>query len=69
MLKDQPKTFYLEETEFFLIFVDLCIIVQFLQRKPQQYATVYQSFIIPYLHKAEHVLGNTPPIIRSLKLH
>jgi hypothetical protein len=26
-------------------------------------------FIIPYLYEAQHVLGNTPPIIRSLKLH
>jgi hypothetical protein len=30
---------------------------------------MYQNFIIPYLYKAQHVLGNTPPIIRSLKLH
>jgi len=51
-----------------LMFVDPCIIVQFLQ-KIQQDATVYQSFIIPYLNEAEHVSGNTPPIIRSLKLH
>ena len=25
-------------------------------------------FIIPYLYKAQHVSGDTPPIIRSLKL-
>jgi len=31
-----------------LMFVDPCIIVQFLQRKTQQDATVYQKFIIPY---------------------
>jgi len=30
---------------------------------------MYQNFIIPYLYEAQHVLGNTPPIIRSLKLH
>jgi len=30
---------------------------------------MYQNFIIPYLHEAQHVSGNTPPIIRSLKLH
>ena len=30
---------------------------------------MYQHFIIPYLHKAQHVSGNTLPIIRSLKLH
>jgi hypothetical protein len=26
-------------------------------------------FIIPYLYKAQHVLGDTLPIIRSFKLH
>jgi len=31
--------------------------------------TMYQNFIIPYLYEAQHVLGDTPPIIRSLKLH
>jgi hypothetical protein len=30
---------------------------------------VYQNFIIPYLYEAQHVSGDTPPIIRSLKLH
>jgi hypothetical protein len=30
---------------------------------------MYQHFIIPYLYEAQHVLGDTPPIIRSLKLH
>ena len=25
--------------------------------------------IIPYLYEARHVSGDTPPIIRSLKLH
>jgi len=28
-----------------------------------------QIFIIPYLYEAQHVSGDTPPIIRSLKLH
>jgi len=28
-----------------------------------------QNFIIPYLYEAQHVSGDTPPIIRSLKLH
>jgi len=51
------------------MFVDPCIIVQFIQ-KIQKDATVYQNvFIIPYLHEAQHVSGYTPPIIRSLKLH
>jgi hypothetical protein len=28
-----------------------------------------QNFIIPYLYEAQNVLGDTPPFIRSLKLH
>ena len=35
----------------------------------QQDARIYQNFVIPYLYEAQHVLGDTPPIIRSLKLH
>ena len=27
------------------------------------------KFIIPYLYEAQHVSGDTPPIIWSLKLH
>jgi hypothetical protein len=30
---------------------------------------MYQNFIIPYLYEAQHVLGDTLLIIRSLKLH
>jgi hypothetical protein len=30
---------------------------------------MYQNFIIPYLYEAQHVSGDTPPIIRSRKLH
>jgi len=30
---------------------------------------MYQHFIIPYLSEAQHVSGDTPPIIRSLNLH
>ena len=30
---------------------------------------MYQNFIIPYLYEAQHVSDDTPPIIRSLKLH
>ena len=30
---------------------------------------MYQNFIVPYLYEAQHVSGDTPPIIRSLKLH
>jgi hypothetical protein len=38
-------------------------------KKMQQDATTYQNFIIPYLYETQHVSGDTPPIIRSLKLH
>jgi len=37
-------------------------------KKIQQNATVYQNFI-SYLCEAQHVSGDTLPIIRSLKLH
>ena len=30
---------------------------------------MYKNFIIPYLYEAQHVSGDTPPIIRGLKLH
>jgi len=51
-----------------LMFVDPCIIVKF-TKKIQRYATVYQIFFISYLYEAQHVSGDIPPIIRSLKLH
>jgi hypothetical protein len=51
-----------------LMFVDPCIMVQFI-KKIQQDATMYQNFIILYLYETQHVSGDTPPIIRSLKLH
>jgi hypothetical protein len=35
----------------------------------QQDATIYQNFIIPYLHEAQHVSGDTSPVIKGLKLH
>jgi len=38
-------------------------------KKIHQDATMYQNFIIPYLYEAQHVSGETPPTIRSLKLH
>jgi len=50
------------------MFVDPCIIVQFI-KKIQQDATLYKNFIITYLYEAQHVSGDTPPIIRRLKLH
>jgi len=43
--------------------------IQFLGWKIQQDATMYQNFIIPYIYEAQHVSGDMPPIIRSLRLH
>ena len=61
--------FHTEVTKYIknLMFVDPCIIVQF-TKKIQQHATVYRNFI-SYLYEAQHVWGDIPPIIRSLKLH
>jgi len=39
-----------------------------IHKKIQQDAKIYQSFIIPYLYEAQHVSGDTPPIIRNIKL-
>jgi len=30
---------------------------------------MYQNVTISYLYEAQHVSGDTPPVIRSLKLH
>jgi hypothetical protein len=50
------------------MFVDPCITVQFTNKNPTRCNSV-SEFIIPYLYKAQHVSGDTPLIIRSLKLH
>jgi len=39
-----------------------------MKKNPERCKT-YQHFINPYLYEAQHVSGETPPIIRSLKLH
>jgi hypothetical protein len=39
------------------------------KRKIREDAKMYQNFTILYLYKAQHVSGDTPPIIGSLKLH
>jgi hypothetical protein len=44
---------------FELIFVDPCIILQFLQWKTQQDATVYQIFIISYFKWSSRRFGHT----------
>jgi hypothetical protein len=50
-----------------LTFVDPCIIVQLVKKNPTRCNNV-SHFIIPRLYGAQHVSGDTPPIIRSLKL-
>jgi len=42
--------------------------MQFIQKNPTRCKSV-SKFIIPYLYEAQHVSGDTPPIVRSLKLH
>jgi len=51
-----------------LTFLDPCIIVKFIKKNPTRCNNV-SNFINPYLYEAQHVSGDTPPIIRSLKLH
>jgi len=41
----------------------------FVKKNPTRCSNVIKLFIIPYLYEAEHVSGDTPPIIKSLKLH
>ena len=45
------------DRELDLMFVDPCIIVRLLQWKPQQDATVYQNFIIPYFKWSSTCFG------------
>jgi len=58
-----------DRQELNLTLVDACIIVQFIKKKTNKMQQCVHIFIIPYLYEAQHVSGNTPPIIRSLKLH
>jgi hypothetical protein len=48
----------------YLISVDPCIIVQFTQKNPTRCNNA-SKFIIPCLHEAQHVSGDTPPIIKT----
>ena len=51
-----------------LMFVDPCIIVQFIHKNPTR-CNSGSKFIISYLYEVQHVSGDIAPIIRSLKLH
>jgi len=58
------------KTQTNLMSVDPCITVQFIKKNPTRCNSVSKFFfIISYLYEAQHVSGNTPPIIRRLKLH
>jgi hypothetical protein len=50
-------TYGSKEVTLDLMFVDPCIIVQLLQRKTQQNATVYQNFIIPHFKWSSTCFG------------
>jgi hypothetical protein len=39
------------------------------KENPSRCNNVSTFFILTYLYEAQHVSGDTPPIIRSLKLH
>jgi len=39
------------------------------KEKSNKMQKLIKIFIIPYLYEAQHVSGDAPPIIRSLKLH
>ena len=51
------------------MFVDPCIIVHFLQRKLNKMQQCNKILLFLILNEAQHVSGETPLIIRSLKLH
>ena len=43
--------------------------IQFIKKNPTRCNNVSKFYYSPYIYEAQHVSGNTPPIIRSLKLH
>ena len=50
--------------------MDPCIIEKFMKKNPTRCNNVSKLYKFnPYLYKAQHVSSDTPPIIRSLKLH
>jgi len=51
------------------MFVDPCIIAQFLQSKPNKMQQCIKILLFLILNEARHVSVDTPPIIRILKLH
>jgi hypothetical protein len=39
------------------------------KQKSNKMQQCIKFFVIPYLYETQHVSGDTPPIIRNLKLH
>ena len=58
-----------EQWSLNLMFMDPCIIVQFLQKNPTRCNSVSTFLLFLILNEAQRVSGDTLPIIRSLKLH
>ena len=67
LISKQKNDKYRKSSVTFLMFVDPCIMVQFIQKNPTRCNSV-SKFIIPYLYEAQRVSGDTPPITRRLKL-
>ena len=55
-------------TDWQFFYVRGCLHHSIIYKENPTDATVYQNFI-SYLYEAQHVSGDTPPIIRSLKLY
>ena len=51
------------------MFVDPCIVVQSYSEKPNKMQQCIKILLFLILYEAQPVSGDTPPIIRSLKLH
>jgi len=69
--KNLPPYFLLGCEIWFLIWgrnTNLNSKIKFLKKNPTRCNNV-SNFFIQYLHEAQHVSGDTPPIIRRLKLH
>jgi len=50
------------------ILKDCSALFKVIQKNPIRCNSV-SKFIVPYLYEAQHVSGDTPPIIRNRKLH
>jgi len=68
-MKDDLDTRYMQHNENSVnAYTNRGRTVNLIHKENPTDAIVYQNFI-SYLYEAQHVSGDTPPIIRSLKLH